>query len=735
MKNKEPPFPETDEYIINKEKNFYIVKDNNTYNLICLKNFDSLVLKLKSISKSTKLYYEAKYDKENLLKISNIFSFCENIEDAYNLLIDNLNKSKKDLDLDFNNEDLVKLLFYIELPTRKKEYTHIDMFKKKLKSKNINEEDLNEINSKIESIKENQKEFKEIIEEKFERLELIISNQEYLENELKIKIKDIEDIKLFKNKYEKFIKDNNNKIEEIENAQKNILLELERIKNEKRDNNIDLNKHEINSVLRDFPILEENINKIIDAQDEYQNILNNNNEEINKLNKNILNCQNTLEKTNKEISIIKENQNKIQSEMKNKNKEIDLIQFKQNEEEKNKENDIMKKMMDEIDLLKKENETMKKKIISNDTRLNEINKWIKNKLEEIIDEKINPGDFTFKKTISSDLFTLNFYNNRACIFTCSQDDNIYVVYGVAISLDLECYDVLNDKKFIIIKKLHKDSFDSCRYFFDEHNNRDLLITASHDSHVKVVHFKKEKSEIITDLNFESIENAIINTSYLVYETIMVPFSREGKVKFYTMSSEYIGELEENAGFILGLSNYYWEEKKTHYALIANTKGIFAYIIEGFYLYNKFIPPKEEKKEEEEDKKEEDDNGFDEAYIIEKNGKLILIGPCFYYGYLYFWDFSKGDLIHKLETGFGISDICLWNNKYIFASLNNSTFYQFELINYDTQQIEKKFKKDEKDNHGSGIKILRHETKGNFLISFSLKGKLDLYIIEKNKTPF
>ena len=46
-------------------------------------------------------------------------------------------------------------------------------------------------------------------------------------------------------------------------------------------------------------------------------------------------------------------------------------------------------------------------------------------------------DFKFKKTISSDLFHKNFYNNRACIFTSSEDDNIYVAYGVSIILDLD----------------------------------------------------------------------------------------------------------------------------------------------------------------------------------------------------------------------------------------------------------------------------------------------------------
>ena len=70
MENKEAPIPETIE--LNKVKKFYILKDNNNYILTCLKDVDSLVLNIKPDSKLINFYYEAKYNKENLLKISKI---------------------------------------------------------------------------------------------------------------------------------------------------------------------------------------------------------------------------------------------------------------------------------------------------------------------------------------------------------------------------------------------------------------------------------------------------------------------------------------------------------------------------------------------------------------------------------------------------------------------------------------------------------------------------------------
>ena len=72
--------------------------------------------------------------------------------------------------------------------------------------------------------------------------------------------------------------------------------------------------------------------------------------------------------------------------------------------------------------------------------------------------------------------------------------------------------------------MHKDSFDSCRHFYDKINNRDLIITSSFDEHVKVINFQKKDTEIIIDLNLESRVIQIINTACLLNNKIVVPFS-------------------------------------------------------------------------------------------------------------------------------------------------------------------------------------------------------------------
>ena len=138
---------------------------------------------------------------------------------------------------------------------------------------------------------------------------------------------------------------------------------------------------------------------------------------------------------------------------------------------------------------------------NNITKLTNNYNLLYEEIEELKNESIIPTDFEYKKTISNDIFKRNFYGNRACIFI-SCDNKVYIAFGES-SLDLKGYDIDKDEKFTIYEKLHEEFFDSIRYYYDIENDRDLLITASLDSHVKVIDFKRKNSEKIIDLNFNS----------------------------------------------------------------------------------------------------------------------------------------------------------------------------------------------------------------------------------------
>ena len=93
-------------------------------------------------------------------------------------------------------------------------------------------------------------------------------------------------------------------------------------------------------------------------------------------------------------------------------------------------------------------------------------------------------------------------------------------------------------------------------------------------------------------------------------------------------------------------------------------------------------------------------------------------------------------MNKMKLDSGISDICLWNNKYIFASYNESISPKFILINTNNNKIEKKYNDKGHDlRRICGIKAISHETKGNYIITSTMTGELNLYKIYKAKKCF
>ena len=645
--SKRPNKLNSDEYIIKNYKLTLSKTDNN-----------SVIFEAKLEADFVTGYYELEYQYMDFPKLSELFSKCNNFNEVYQLLIDNLNKYKDEIKISAKNE-CIELSFSLDASTNKKERIQIYMDRKQI---NINIL-LNKLNSKIEEVQNNQKNLENTIENIINDMNLIRDRQNNIE-------KEINSIKSIQSKYKTKNNVESDDYKKIKAISDKIFENFEKIKNERIS----------------YSKIEQKVEELNKRNDENKNIINNQKNMIDELNNRVSNCKNTLEEKSKE---------KIESA-------INLILS-----------------------IKKQNETLTKKMNDNEKKI----KKLQMKLEKKVikkDKGKRPNNYKLEKNISSDLFEKKNYDNKsACIFNYNEDDNLYVVYGVK-TFDLECYDIQNDNKFIIIKKLHGDLFYSCRHFFNEERYQDLIITSSFDRHVKVTNFQKEKSEVILDLNLEENQKPI-NTAYFSHDYIIVPFSddSEGSVQIYSMDPYLIEEFEDNSGFILGLTTYFCEKRDQNFILVSNRKGILSYIIDKFYLFQKYSPGYSSK--EIMDNEIIDENGFSEAYVIEENDNLILVGPSFNQG-LYFWDFISGDLISKMDIK-GINNICLWNNDFILASVNKSELCEFILINAYNKKIDKKIGGGMTDQIGCGIQLLRNLSKGNFLISFSNKGELKLYTLE------
>ena len=251
--------------------------------------------------------------------------------------------------------------------------------------------------------------------------------------------------------------------------------------------------------------------------------------------------------------------------------------------------------------------------------------------------------------------------------------------------------------------------------------------------MKIVSFENNifsiKGKILLDLNFESLNDVIINTSYYFKGKIFVPLSnyKNGIINIYNSNFLQANKLSHkiiNAGYILGIASFSDKDKGINYILVSNKEGIFTYDLNYYYIYYKFIPPKKEKDNQE--------ILFNEACITRKDDQVILIGTSFNHGYFYFWDFDNKKLINITKMDCDISNICLWDNNYIFASFYNSKS-EFGLINLKDMTIEEiKIENDKNEKLGKGrcVKLLKRESNYNYLISISFNGELNLYKIIK-----
>ena len=93
-----------------EEKKMSLIKNDNNYILTCSRTNDSIIFNIKLDTDIVYSYYEIECYKNNLSNISQIFVLAENIIEAWDILIDNINKFEKDIFFEFNQNKIILTL-------------------------------------------------------------------------------------------------------------------------------------------------------------------------------------------------------------------------------------------------------------------------------------------------------------------------------------------------------------------------------------------------------------------------------------------------------------------------------------------------------------------------------------------------------------------------------------------------------------------------------------------------
>lgn len=250
-----------------EEEKFTVESENNNYIFTCSKtNIDSVIFKIILDSELSLYYYEYSLSSENFSELSRLFKMCNNFEEKYNLLIQNLKQNEKDIKIELKDNS-PKLKFSLDLPIGTKDNPYINLIKKE---KDINTF-LDTLKSKFKIIQENQTKLEDKMKTKAKGINTLLSRLYKFETDLKNKFKEIEEIKSNQQRYIENSQKNENKISEIENYQENILSKLENI--EKNENDLeeeDEEKIEISDILNSYSDLENQVKNLIENQEEIE---------------------------------------------------------------------------------------------------------------------------------------------------------------------------------------------------------------------------------------------------------------------------------------------------------------------------------------------------------------------------------------------------------------------------------------------------------------------------------
>jgi len=626
----------------NKEYNLRIEIENKNINFILYNLNESLEYNYKNkmdlLAITNKLELNpSKYQKlEIILKIFDniykknkiIFNFIDN--NSCNLIIKLLNALEEEVVSEIkltketmDNNEKFKYLFNAIKFTKNNsckegDSTEIDNIKNNLNKLNLN------INKRDEEIKEEFNKKDMIIQKLNEK----ILNQENIINKIKDNINDIV----------------NKKIKELENNINNMENNLINSTNKKEDKIYDniIKEYETNDGTNNFTLFNENTK----------------NEIRNDINSISFNKENNMEnKLIKEINIIN---NKIK-EIINKNKQTDIII----NEIQNKINDFNKQFNSEI----KEyinNKNHEKKLANYNNYINKIN----------YNFKEEPQNLKYKFDITNTNTSCG-WNDMFEVFICYKDNKEYLVSPNYNNFDLDIFLLLDNQKILSLKA-HKNKIRTVRYFINDKNYNEYLISGDDNKNV-----------IIWDItnNYNIKYQIETNYEHNIYSCLLVfPHSYNNNNYFITSTYNQSNDNDKAATKIYSLENgkFIRYIKNTNnniiYYLLSwhNKKNNKYYIIQFSYckiLINSLLEEKEFYSELVQQPEESHFSGF---IFTRKNNDYLCSSSK--NGYINIWDLYSQKIFKIININKSkLSHIIEWNNKYIIvANYENKSFKIIDL---------------------------------------------------------
>ena len=476
-------------------------------------------------------------------------------------------------------------------------------------------------------------------------------------------------------------------------------------------------------------------NKIDKKDEEIKDIINKKDLVINEINQKVISLENKIQELeNKNIDIINKYENEIKllnTKIMNLENNINNSIIKINDsincfnllkEEKNVDNNNVNKMNNNIfnDEINK-NEI----IINNEYQEKEINLEKINNNKEY-EKKINyefvkdPKNLKYK----SDLISSNSdsgYNDIFEIYISYKDNQEYIVSPNYKNFNLNIFNLRNNQKILSLEK-HKNSIRTIRYFINNKNKNEYLISA--DSNQKVIIWDITNNyniKYIIDTKYASdIYSCLLvfpenmNDNFIVTSTYcMSKNNEEAATKVYSFNDcKFIKYINNTSDIhIYYLLSWYNKNNNQYYIIQFSKNKILINNLISDELYSELINIPE---------------GYHYSGVLYYKDNKDYLCSSSTNGYLNIWDLYEKKIYKNINTnGSNLAHVINWNNKYIIAvDINKKSFKIIEIENNSIYDI-----KNDNKHKLYCIKKVNHPIYGESLLSVTNDKVIKLWTIE------
>ena len=450
----------------------------------------------------------------------------------------------------------------------------------------------------------------------------------------------------------------------------------------------------------------EEINKINLAIKERENIINEQKEMLIKLNNTIVELNNSLIEKENRIKIVEDKLEEKEIIINN----LDII-IKNKEINDNEISYQLKNTMNEInnDLNVKYNELLN--MISN-LEHNEFIKKINYKFEK------DPQGLKFRQNIINSNASYG-WNDIFEVYISRKDNKEYLVSPNNNNYKLDVISLLENKVTVSLKG-HNNHIRTIRYFINNINSEEYLISADNDIIViiwEITYDFNMKFKINTNysdniysclLLFDLINenNYIVTSSYAQLED-----NEKSATKLYSLENgqliKYISYSNKSAVYYL--LSWYNKNNNKYYIVQFTFKAILINSVIDDELYCELI-------------QEPEDNHLS-GFIYNSDNKDYLCSSS-YNGYIHLWDLFNKSIYKIISTNDCVlCNIIQWNNKYsIVADYDNKSF---KIIDFEKGQVVKDIKGEHTDKVPC-VKKLYHPLYGEALLSAGQDNTIKLW---------